>query len=164
MLKPTKETIKEWKSIFEEYKSLFHPNNKEMSLVIKYLMQKYPMEEVASRRYMKVLIANIKMSKVYTKKIPQGKELIPIVFTIPNEGNARALYECQNNIYSGIQITVCMELETGFFMVEGSDELNDEITAFKGLDEGDLKNYYLVANYVRCLKKYKLLQAVLDTK
>ncbi|EQE88463.1 hypothetical protein QMY_0540 [Clostridioides difficile F152] len=50
-----------------------------------------------------------------------------------------------------------MEFETGCVFVEGSDELNDEITAFKGLDKYDINNYYLVANYIRCLKKYKLI-------
>ncbi|MGO0881625.1 hypothetical protein ACTPDI_02495 [Clostridioides difficile] len=50
-----------------------------------------------------------------------------------------------------------MEFETGCVFVEGSSELADEITAFKGLDEDDINNYYVVANYVRCLKKYNLI-------
>lgn len=34
---------------------------------------------------------------------------------------------------------------------------NDEITAFKGLDKYDINNYCLVADYIICLKKYKLI-------
>lgn len=58
-----------------------------------------------------------------------------------------------------------MESETGFVYVEGSKELSDEITAFQGLDLEELTNFYLVANYVRCLKKYnKLNEALNHTK
>lgn len=67
------------------------------------------------------------------------------------------MYDIQEEVYSGCLIIVGMEFETGCVFVEGSDELNDEITAFKGLDKYDINNYYLVANYVRCLKKYDLI-------
>ncbi len=40
-------------------------------------------------------------------------------------------------------------------MVEGSSELWNELFAFRGLDEEDLKNYYLVAEYISCLKQFK---------
>lgn len=50
-----------------------------------------------------------------------------------------------------------MEFEIGYVFVEGSDEFNDEIIFFKGLDKYDINNYYLVVNYIRCLKKYKLI-------
>ena len=55
-----------------------------------------------------------------------------------------------------------MEFETGCIFVEGSSVLADEITAFQGLDQDDLENYYLVANYIRCLKKRGLLETVVQ--
>jgi hypothetical protein len=34
--------------------------------------------------------------------------------------------------------------------------------AFKGLDAEDLTNFYLVAEYIACLKKFDMLDDVLD--
>jgi hypothetical protein len=52
-------------------------------------------------------------------------------------------------------------LETACVFIEGSGELADEIAAYQGLDKDDLGNFYLVANYIRCLEKYDLLDNVL---
>ncbi|WP_373485600.1 hypothetical protein [Acetobacterium malicum] len=32
----------------------------------------------------------------------------------------------------------------------------DELVAFAGLDQADLNNYYLVANYIACLEKRRV--------
>ena len=162
MQKPTKESIKEWKEIYEEYKSFLHPNLKPAVLVIEYLKDKYPIRENTSKRFTEALIYNIKMNEQLVLKIHDGKELTPIVFIIPNERNASELYKIRDEVYDGSQIIIGIEFETDYFIVEGSDELSDEITAFRGLDMNDINNYYLVANYVRCLKKYNLLENVLN--
>jgi len=54
-----------------------------------------------------------------------------------------------------------VELNSGYFLVEGSSLLWDELFAFRGLDEEDLKNYYLVAEYVACLRRFDRLDRVL---
>ncbi|MDC0804858.1 hypothetical protein POG14_22235, partial [Clostridium paraputrificum] len=128
--------------------------NKEDVFVVK---RKYVIVEETSEEFKHVVINNIKLNKPFSQKIPSDKELKSIVFTIQNEGNAIKLYDTQDETYSGCKIIVGMEFETGCVFVDGSDELNDEITAFKGLDKYDINNYYLVANYIRCLKKYKLI-------
>ena len=102
------------------------------------------------------------MNKVFTERIPNKKKLNPIVFFIKNEGNERTLYENQEAIYKDFPIIMGMESETGFVLVEGSKELHDEIVAFKGLDSHELTNFYLVSNYIRCLKKYNKLSEVLN--
>ena len=38
--------------------------------------------------------------------------------------------------------------------MEGSCLLSDEIYAFQGIDEFDLKNYVRVAEYIACIKKF----------
>lgn len=159
---PAGETIQEWKSVYEQYKFLLYPNFKPITQVIEYLKQKYPLQEETSERFKEIVVANIKLNGQLVLKIPDGKELTPIVFIVPNEGNASMLYEIREEVYNGSPIIVGMEFETGCFFIEGSDELTDEVTAFKGLDEHDMKNYYVVANYVRCLKKYNLLEDVLN--
>jgi hypothetical protein len=102
------------------------------------------------------------MNEPFSAKIPKGKELIPIVFSVLNEEKGKKLYEEQEEVFENCTIIVGMEFETGCVFVEGSSELADEITAFQGLDEEDHNNYYLVANYIRCLKKYGLLETVLN--
>lgn len=102
------------------------------------------------------------MNKVFAERIPKEKKLNPIVFSIKNEGNARTLYENQEAIYKDVPIIIGMESETGFVLVEGSKELNDEIVAFKGLDSHELTNFYRVSNYIRCLKKYNKLNEVIS--
>lgn len=39
--------------------------------------------------------------------------------------------------------------------VEGSSYLYNELIAFSGLDEQDIKNYFLVAQYIKCKEKFK---------
>ncbi|NJJ34304.1 hypothetical protein GSQ51_11745 [Clostridioides difficile] len=153
----SQEKIEQWKSVYEKYKDTLKVNSKPISEVIEFLKQKYTVKEESSEEFKDVIINNIKLNKPFSEKIANNAELKPIVFTIQNEGNAKKLYDAQEEIYSGCTITVGMEFETGCVFVEGSDELNDEITAFRGLDKYDINNYYLVANYVRCLKKYELI-------
>lgn len=74
------------------------------------------------------------------------------------------MYQKQDDIYKDVPIIIGIESETGFAFVEGSKELSDEITAFQGLDSDELTNYYLVANYVRCLQKYNRLNEVINHK
>jgi hypothetical protein len=38
----------------------------------------------------------------------------------------------------------------------------DELYAFQGIDEADIQNPYCVAQYIACLKRFKLLQGVLE--
>ncbi|PBI47629.1 hypothetical protein BGU69_16205 [Clostridioides difficile] len=151
------EKIEQWKSLYEKYKSILKVNSKSVLEIIEFLKRKYVIVEETSEEFKHVVINNIKLNKPFSQKISSDKELKPIVFTIPHEGNAKKLYDTQEEIYSGCKIIVGMEFETGYVFVEGSDELNDEITSFKGLDKYDINNYYLVANYIRCLKKYKLI-------
>ena len=47
-------------------------------------------------------------------------------------------------------------------MVEGSSRLWDELFVYRGLDLVDLDNFYLVAEYVECLKKAGDPYRVLD--
>ncbi len=50
------------------------------------------------------------------------------------------------------EIFVGVDLATGYFLVEGSEQLWDELCAFSGLDERDLENYVCVGLYLDCLK------------
>ena len=54
-----------------------------------------------------------------------------------------------------------VELESGFFCIEGSSLLWDELYVFRGLDENDIQNYICVAEYISCLNKFGLLESIL---
>lgn len=153
--------VHEWIDTYKKHSPLLIPNQKTITEVIKYMKLKYSMVEDKSEKYTSVVIKNITMNKVLAKRIPDGKELNPTVFLIKNEGNSSDLYTMREDIYKDVPIIVGMESETGFVSVEGSKELSDEITAFQGLDSDELTNFYLVSNYVRCLKKYNKLDEVL---
>lgn len=154
--------VKEWIDTYKKYSPMLEPNQKTITEVIEYIKSKYPMVENKSEKYKSVVVSNITMNKVFAERIPNGKELNPIIFFIKNEGNARYLYENQETIYKDVPIIIGMESETGFVLVEESKELYDEIVAFKGLDSYELTNFYLVSNYIRCLKKYNKLNEVLN--
>lgn len=47
-------------------------------------------------------------------------------------------------------------------MVEGSTLLWDELCAFCGVDDKDLQNYVIVAQYVDVLKRLGKLEAVIN--
>ena len=72
------------------------------------------------------------------------------------------IYEKQDKIFAGSKIIVGIEYETNFFLVEGSSFLYDELTAFHGLNEKELSNYFLVAQYISCLSKFGRLDSVIN--
>lgn len=57
-----------------------------------------------------------------------------------------------------------IDLTTGYFCVEGSSRLWDELYVFRGLDETDIQNFYCVAEYISNLKKFDQLESVLRTE
>lgn len=54
-----------------------------------------------------------------------------------------------------------MDLSSGFYMVEGSSMLYDELRAFQCIDEKDLENYVVVANYIDALKRFGQLEKII---
>ena len=78
-----------------------------------------------------------------------------------NEGNGCALYAAAEKEAALWQerrerIFVGLDTVTGFFMVEGSSLLWDELYAFRGLDAQDLENYVCVAEYIACMQRFSL--------
>lgn len=161
MTEPTSEMIEEWKSIFEQYKAQLRPNKKSAFEVTKYLKQKYPLVEMTEEGVEQVVTDNITLNQCFAEKISARKTLKAQVFFVENTGTGKMLYEQQDQIFKGYRIIVGIEFETSFVMVEGSGFLKDELVAFQGLDAIDLTNYYLVAEYIFCLKKFDMLASVL---
>jgi len=161
MQETTPEMVEKWKSIFSEYKTKLYPNKKPTLDIIKYIKHKYPLIELADKKWSQIVVDNLLQNECYAEKLPVGKMPVAIVYSVKNSGTGKILYEKQDDIFNGINIVFGVELETAFFTVEGSSLLWDELFAFRGLDEVDLNNYYLVAEYITCLKKFNMLDSVL---
>ncbi len=147
--------VESWRTTYDEYRPTLHPNRKTGAEIIEYLKQKYPLTEHAGEQLNEIILFNVMQNDCHRDKLPAGKEPVPVGFIVENEGAGKLLYEKQDDVFKGRQILVGLEVETGFFFVEGSSLLWDEIFAFRGLDEDDLDNFYLVAEYVACSKKFK---------
>lgn len=159
--KVTTEMIREWKETAKTYRSLLRPGRKTGAEILAYLAGKYPVREFTTDTLRDVVGDNILSNECHARKMPAGT--IPEVsgFLIENTGTGKHLYENQEDMFRGRAIIGAVELNSAYFMVEGSSLLWDELFAFQGLDEEDLANYYLVAEYIGCLKRFGLLDEVL---
>jgi len=155
---PTQDMINGWKKTYNEYINKIRPNKKTGAQVTEYLMQNYPLIELKDSRFEKIVLDNLG----FQNKTVNMSNFNCKVFCIENKGNGKVLYENQDEVFKDISIMVGIELKTAFFYVEGSSFLWDDLFAFRGLDDNDLKNYYLVAEYIECLKKFDRLNMILD--
>ena len=71
----------------------------------------------------------------YKDKLPIGAEPSALTFIVKNTGTGKVLYENQDKIFKGNSIFVGIDLNSGYYCVEGSSILWDELCAFQGLDK-----------------------------
>ena len=146
--------IKQWKAVFNEHHDKLRPNRKSGQELLDYLRGRYPLCERHDTAALEVVSENVLNNEPLREKLKPGKAPAPIAFTLPREGSALSLYAQQDPLFWGIDIFVGIDLESGFFHVEGSSLLWDELYAFRGLDERDIENYYCVAEYIACLERF----------
>jgi len=161
MQEVTPEMLDAWKSVYAAYRPRLAPNRKPAGEIIAYLKGKYPLTELSGERGKQAVVDAVLSNTYYSEKLPAGKKPAAVLFLIRNTGAGKRLYGKQAAPFKGQAILTGIELETGFFHVEGSDELWDELFAFRGLDSSDLDNVCLVAEYVACLEKFDRLSEVL---
>lgn len=156
----TSEMFNKWKDIHKEYKDRLLPNRRNALEVIAYLKNKYSVIEIKDEKWREVVIDNAINNICYSSKLPIGKKPHALVFKIPNEKTAQVLYQKKEELKDE-EIYVGIELETGYIHVEGSSFLYDELFVFRGLDEKDLENYFMVAEYITLLKEFSILEKVI---
>ena len=154
MQEANEKMIASWRDIWEEYRSKLRPNRKTGAEILEWLKTNYPLEEVDAAELKEVILGNLLQNEPFAKKIPEGENPNPVTFFVTNSGSGEQLYAHQDDIFIGQQIFVGLDLTTGFFYVEGSSLLFDELVAFRGLDEADIENFDCVAEYIACLKKF----------
>lgn len=136
---PTIEMIQEWKCIYNENRDKLKPNRKSGAEINDYFCNKYRFEKLDSLSFHDVVEFNIMKNESNREKLPQGA--VPQIVA----------YKAKDS-----SVLVGIDLVTGFFHIEGKDinrvaEIYDDLFLFRGLDETDIKNYFLVAQYIQCL-------------
>jgi hypothetical protein len=159
--KVSPELIREWKDTSATYRPLLNPNKKTGNDIVAYLTGKYPARELPTGSLNEVVSDNVLLNDCNARKMPAGKTPEVVGFIIENTGAGKHLYENQDEFFRGMSIIAGVELHTAYFIVEGSSLLWDELFAFRGLDDEDLTNYYLVAEYVACLRRFDQLDRVM---
>ena len=129
----TPEMVREWKQIYEEKRSSMKPNRKTGAEVDEYLRTKYSVTPINTDEADKIIIENIVNNQCFKEKLPDEVKPKPVTY-----------YVGENKVFVGI------DLVSGYFCVEGSEEIYDDLFAFRGLDERDLDNFFLVAEYDKC--------------
>lgn len=162
--KVTPELVSSWKETAKTYRPLLQPNKKTGPEILAFLTGKYPVRELTSDALRDVVEDNILSNECHARKMPADTTPAVQGFVMENTGTGKHLYENQDELFRGRAIIGAVELHSGYFMVEGSSLLWDELFAFRGLDEEDLGNYYLVAEYVDCLRRFDMLEDVLAGK
>jgi hypothetical protein len=150
----TLEMIERWKSIWVENKDNLRPNRKAGSEIVGYITKNYPAVKRAGDNATAAIIEDeVLLNEHFSEKLPAGKNPSFVAFAIENTGRGKYLYEQQDDIFRDNEIFVAVDIESGYFHVEGSSFLWDELYAYRGLDEMDIQNFYCVAEYILCLEK-----------
>ncbi|EAH0639349.1 hypothetical protein D3Y81_14030 [Listeria monocytogenes] len=129
----TPELIKEWQKIYYNHINNLVPNRKTGFEINEYFRKNYSFICVKDKNAKETVIQNIINNESFKEKLSVGVKPKPMTYTIRD-----------SNIFVGI------DLISGYFYVEGSEDVYDDLFAYRGLDESDLKNFYLVAEYIHC--------------
>lgn len=150
---PTEEMIRKWKRVYSEYKGKLKPNRKSSYELVEYLKNSYSLKEIDDRQFENMVTEEMMENDFSMEKLEKGKTPRIVSFKVLNKGRGERLYKKQDKVFKGIDIIVCVDMETGYFHIEGSSILYDELFKFRGLDEQDLSNYFLVYEYVKQMDK-----------
>ena len=150
----TPEMVAQWKAIHKEYYAKIKPNRKSGGELAAFLAAKYTLTELKDEDALSVVTENVLNTKHFLQKLKKGERPAPRVFFVENARAGTTLYENQDDIFAGRKIFVGVDLASGFYYVEGSSLLWDELCAFQGLDEYDLENCFCVAQYIISLEKF----------
>lgn len=152
---PTQEMIDNWKAVWRRYCGLLAPNRKSGRELVGYLSSRYSLRESDSPEAYEAVLQNVLNNKHLAEKLPPDTKPIPKAFFVEDSGNGHELFVRREAVWTGDKIFVGIDLASGWYLVEGSCLLWDELCAFQGVDETDLKNFYVVAQYISCLEKFR---------
>ncbi|MGN1031514.1 MAG: hypothetical protein ACI4PQ_07920 [Butyricicoccaceae bacterium] len=151
---PTEGMLREWKRVWRQQKDRLRPNRISGPELLAYVRQRYPLEETAEEDALDCVRQTVLCNSFLAEKLPEGCEPDPVAFFVLDTGEGHQLYEQKDAIYDEVErIFVGVDLVSGYYHVEGSSQLWDELCAVQGLDEADIQNPFLVAQYVECCER-----------
>ena len=162
---PTKEELAQWKAAWEQFKDFLCPNRKSGAELLAYLQNRYELTEIFDARVLADISQNVTQNAYWAEKLPAGADPLPRAFYLENVGNGERFYQPENkdsaDLWGGdiTKIYLGVNISSGFYQVEGSTLLWDELCAFQGLDEKDLQNYVRVAQYLAAQKRVGKLES-----
>ena len=165
---PSKERLEEWKSTWMKYKELIKPNRRTGLELLEYLQSHYSLTKIFDADALDAIRYTVTMNKPLSEKLPDGVTPAPRAFYLENAGEGEKFYLPENKDDEKIwgkditKIFVGIDLSSGFYLVEGSTMLWDELCSFQGLDEKDLQNYVIVEQYINSLQRFGKMNIVVD--
>lgn len=153
--------VSRWKSVYAQYRPLLKPNRISGAELYSYLSSRYPLLPLEDPRADQMVIDNIQKNECFARELPAGAVPLPVCCVIEPVGSGTLLYRKQDEVFFGCEIIIGIDLVSGYFLVEGSSALWDELFARRGLNENDLENVYSVAEYIDCLTRFGLLEQTL---
>ncbi len=131
---PTKIDIDKWKKVFEDRVGGLKPNRISGIELDSYFRNTYDAKVIENDDFLEVTKYNL-------------FETIPNYMEKYNKEPSIIIYRTDDNAYVGIDVV------SGFFCVEAecielTASIYDDLFLKRGLDEDDLKNYFLVYQYV----------------
>jgi len=152
-IEPTPEMLAEWRVIHQKYRDRLTPNRRSGTELIAYLLARYPLTEFKDAYAASIVSDNITENPHSAAKLPAGTPPRPRTFWLENQGTGARFFTDDPIYRDQTRIFVGIDEVTGEFHIEMSHLLWDELFAFRGLDEEDLQNCYLVAEYLACREK-----------
>ena len=165
---PSKEKLEEWKSTWMQYKDLIKPNRRTGLELLEYLQSRYSLTEIFDADALEAIRYTVTMNEHWSEKLPDGVAPVPRAFYLDNAEQGEKFYRSENQDDAEIwgnditKIFVGIDLSSGFYLVEGSTMLWDELCCFQGIDEKDLQNEVIVAQYINALQRFGKMNSIAD--
>lgn len=128
--------MEQWIKVYEERPKL-SPNAITGEALAAYLKEEKGFRETENEPVCRSVFEAVQSNAFFRAKLEAGKAPRPAAF-------------------SGVDgTTVGVDLETGYFQVDGDYRLRDELTYRKGLDGADLDNILRTVDWLRCRRLYE---------
>jgi len=138
---PTLHMIREWQRIFQENKDTLSPGRRSGEEVEAYFCEKYQPEKLLHPAFARIAEENLLQNDHSRNKLPPWRSPEISVYGMDHPS-----------------VLIAIDRVTGFFQIESSDtarmsEIYDDLFLFRGLDEQDLENCFLTAQYIQLSQK-----------
>ena len=149
----TRAELRRWRAEWVILRDRLAPNRRDGGELLSYLAAHYPLELPSDPAAEQWVEENVLQTACFREKLPDGASPQPVCRYIADSGAGASLYLEQDAVFRGARILAGIDLASGCYFVEGSSRLWDELFAFQGLDEKDIKNYVCVAQYADCMRR-----------